>query len=357
MESNGTFFITLRTTVALLLMGFSASCMKPISAKEDGATGSVIFGVSGLDKLDPQIHRFKVEVASLQTMQALVGENEQSLTFDLKEELVIDGINIGPKEFKVSVVDKDDSSKAYYSGTARHWVQIGSQKIAQPVVLKKINLEQNLIDLVANVKLRLDSKEPKEIVLPDDVKTAMEEGNCGVCHKDGANNKIYLKTFPFSSDRPELNSLPKLIERMAKAVNVDLDPGNEVKDMPPGPDLSPESVSAITEWYKSIDSQGDEQDIGLLPIDLVKLTWKAENLDLSGSVELKKVSPGLYEGVMTKVPEGENILATITVGNGDTMYVTDEALSPKSAEMDKLMEYEVKIPNKDASVILDVVIE
>ncbi|MGE0173176.1 MAG: hypothetical protein AB7T49_10335 [Oligoflexales bacterium] len=352
----------------LAVVGLAVSCVGKRKLLEQEDNGSIIFNVEGVEKLDPQTQQFHVEVVRLETVDSLVGQVERTSDFEIQGEIVMTDINLGPKEFKLSVIAKDASGKAFYSGSGKHVVEPGTQKLSQPIALKKVEFAGQLISVQAKLSLTLGSGSttttPKEIVLSDAAKAVLAKGKCASCHNpdNEDNEKIYLDKFPFTSDKKGLTSLEKVVEAVAKAIDPALDPKDDVEDMPKGDaTLDATDIATFTTWYKSLSAPVTTTpvgDISALPIDLVEITWKAEKYDfLVGKAALTQVSPGIFEGPVANVPAGENILATVTVSNGGQAYAKDLPLALSKVEQGKALDYQAQIAKPQTSVSIDVVIE
>jgi hypothetical protein len=351
----------------LAILGLSVSCGQARKILPEGDDGAVVFNVEGIEKLDAGKQQFHVEIVKLDTLDSLAGTVERKVDFEIQSEITMTEIDLGPKEFQLSVIAKDGSGTVFYYGTGKHLVRPGTQKIDQPIALKKKEFGGQLVSVNGRIQLSLGTGAAAgsgDIVLPDNVKAVLAKGNCAGCHNptNKNNEEIYLDKFPFTSDRSKLDSLEKIIEIMAQAIDPALDPDDDIDDMPEGTSLDAADIAIFTAWYKSLSAPAAPNpttgDISTLPIDLVEITWKAEKYEfISGKTTLSKVATGLYEGQFANVPVGENLVATLTVGNAGQTYVKDAVLTVIKVEGGKALEYQAQIPKPGTSVSVDVVIQ
>jgi hypothetical protein len=334
-----------------------AGCLGPRKVPENA---SVVFNIEGIEKLDPQTQVFKIEVVKLPVLDALAGEVEKSLNIEIKSELEVSNIKSGPTEFKISVVGKADAAKVYYYGGGRHQVRPGSQKMDNPIVLKKVDFQGDLITLPVRVTLSLAGAQAVPVEITAEAKAVVEKGNCKLCHNQGsASSEFHFEAFPYKSKRSGLETLPKVIEKMAMAIDPALDPQQQVKNMPPADNLTPDDKAAFTAWYKSVSATNNVPgEIATLGIDRVTLSFHAERFPyLSGEASLTQKSPGVFEGTMANIPTGENIVATLTVAKGQVLYLDKGPLAVIKPVVGQTIEYSAEVANQDGSVDIDVEIE
>ena len=195
-----------RSLVILFFGIFASNCqpLKPsqgVEPKAETATISfVVFNNSLNAESQPQLE-FEVIVYQLESMDSPRDEATVELRqrFSDSQTLTLQGLTVGAKEFVVKAY-ANQLETVLYQGSLRYQVILGSQKINDPLLLRKINLDKKVsVSVALTLKIGSDVEGGVTYNGKDMIAEKLTEYNCAGCHMgENPSAGIGLDVFPFT---------------------------------------------------------------------------------------------------------------------------------------------------------------
>lgn len=354
--------LSLFTTITMAI--FAVGCLNPSgpSGPSGENKGSVLLAVEDpKGVLNQETMKIAIVVKELESIDEEPGDQPEILAseFEVSAPIILKDLQLGPKEFAISVLLKDDNSELY-KGSGRHLVVPGSQKVDSPISLKRVAVDQPKTDL--NIVFNFTATDvASEVPEQAAALEALEAYQCTLCHQPNSatNAGIILSQVPFQSTNPELNTHGKILARVIAAVKQEAD----AVPMPPLPfeKVSQEGVDALQKWSDAVANATSPVDLSLVGATKVSVSIEGEEFLQPQEFDLPVVAgTDPYTFDLSQVAYPDQLKATVKIyRDQDQVFEWLSPLSEEISENTTTIEWttKVSIEAPTGDVEIDVIIE